>query len=141
MHEPLVFSNLTAPQLRAALEESSTEVLDQLPFGVIRLSPEGKVVYFSRSEAEQSGFRHRSAIGLGFFSELAPCLAEPAFVERVEQARAAAVLDITFEHIGDYDDAERELLVRMLSASDGGVWVCLQRGFEDEGRTERPASR
>ena len=129
MPELHTFAQLTAAQLRNELEGRTAEGLDALPFGVIRLNAEGKVVYLSRTEARQSGF-HKRAEGLSFFTELAPCMANPAFVARVEQARAAAVLDICFEQIGDYDDAERELSVRMISAADRGIWVCLERTIQ-----------
>jgi photoactive yellow protein len=120
---------VNAAELQQELEQRSAPGLDALPFGVIRLNAQGKVVYLSRTEARQSGF-HKHAEGLSFFTELAPCMANPQFVARVEQARAASVLDVTFEQIGDFEDAERELCVRMLSASDRGIWVCLERTLQ-----------
>jgi len=113
--------------LPARIERLSTQQIDALPFGVVRLDAEGIVTFYSRTEAEQSGFRDRRAIGRNFFTQLAPCLSTPDRVRRIEEARRAGTLDITFEQIGDFDDAERELHVRVLSASGGGVWVLLER--------------
>ena len=36
-------------------------------------------------------------------------------------------LDLEFTHIGDFEDRERELAVRVQSASHGGYWVFMRR--------------
>ena len=113
--------------LPARIERLSAQQLDALPFGVVRLDAEGIVTFYSRTEAEQSGFRDRRAIGRDFFTQIAPCLSTPERMLRIDEARRAGTLDIAFEQIGDFDDADRELRVRVISASGGGVWVLLQR--------------
>lgn len=133
MPELVRFVELEAAVLRAELEKRTSAALDELAFGVIRLSADDAVVYFSRTEAKLSGYRG-DAIGVSFFTELAPCMGGRDFLARVEQARRAGTLDVTFEQVGDYDDAERELLVRMVSASDGGLWICLTRELGQDGR-------
>jgi hypothetical protein len=84
-------------------------------------------VFYSDSEAKQSGFGDRHALGLTFFTQLAPCMATPGFVRKVEDAQGRGELDIIFDHVGDFADAERKLLVRMISAPERGAWVLLQR--------------
>jgi photoactive yellow protein len=113
--------------LPARIERLSPQQLDALPFGVVRLDAEGLVTFYSRTEGEQSGFRDRRAIGRQFFTQIAPCLSTPERLRRIEEARRAGTLDVTFEQIGDFDDADRELHVRVFSAAGGGVWVCLPR--------------
>ena len=115
-------------ELVSRVERLSNEELDALPFGVVRLDATGKISFFSRTEATQSGFGERKAVGRKFFTELAPCMGTPDFMRHVERAQAAGTLDITFEQIGDFDDAERELHVRVTSAAGGGLWVFIQRG-------------
>src|SRR5262245_13017889 len=110
MPELHTFANLLASELQRALEQRDRRELDALPFGVIRLNAQGRIMYYSKTEARQSGF-HEHAEGLAFFTDLAPCMAHPGFLARIEQARAAGALDISFEQVGDYDDAERELSV------------------------------
>lgn len=121
------FTGLDDERLLERVEELSFQAIDALPFGVVRLDPAGKVTYFSRTEAEQSGFGDRRAIGRDFFTEMAPCLGSPEFLQRIAAARRAGTLDITFEQVGDFDDANRELRVRVKSATGGGLWVFLQR--------------
>lgn len=113
--------------LPARIEGLSERQLHALPFGVVRLDAEGLVTFYSRTEAEQSGFGDRRAIGRNFFTQMAPCLSTPERMRRIEEARRAGTLDISFEQIGDFDDADRELHVRVISAASGGVWVFLER--------------
>lgn len=113
--------------LAARVEGLSVSQINQLPFGAIRLDAEGRVSFLSQTEAQQSGLRSKNTIGLRFFTELAPCMANPDFVNRMDQARRAGKLDISFRQIGDFADAQRELYVRVLSAADRGLWVFIQR--------------
>jgi photoactive yellow protein len=115
------------PTLPARVATLSPAELNNLPFGVIQLDPEGKVTFYSKTEAEQSGYRDRRAIGRDFFTQMAPCLGTPERLHRIDQARREGTLDISFEQIGDFDDAERELHVRVVSAPGGGLWLFLER--------------
>jgi photoactive yellow protein len=119
--------SVTDPALREYVEQLPLEALHALPFGVIRLDEAGRVRFFSKTEAEQSGFGDRRAIGRDFFTQMAPCLGTPDFLRRIERARQAGTLDIMFEQVGDFDDAERLLRVRVKSASGGGLWLFIER--------------
>jgi photoactive yellow protein len=121
------FSNMDPRELQARVEAASPSELDSLSFGVIRLDDADNVIFFSRTEARQSGFGDRTAVGKKFWTELAPCMGTPEFLRRLEQAKRAGTLDLTFEQIGDFDDAERQLQVRMIAASRNGVWVFVRR--------------
>ena len=111
----------------SCVERLSPDAIHELPFGAIKLDAAGKVVFFSRTEAAQSGFGQRVALGRAFFSELAPCIGTPEFFARIERANANGTLDLTFEHTGDFEDADREITIRAASATGGGMWLFLQR--------------
>lgn len=115
------------PGLAEVVERLDRAVIDALPFGTIHLNSEGRVDLFSASEARLSGFEQAKALGAGFFTGVAPCFAKAGFLERIERAKAAGKIDIEFEHVGDFNDAEKELRCRILSARDGGLWIFLQR--------------
>ena len=116
-----------SPDLAAQVEKLRPEQIDALPFGSIRLDPALRVTFYSKAEAELSGYADRPAIGRIFFSEIAPCMSNAEFLGRIEAARARGKLDLEFTWIGDFADRDRELQVRVLSASDGGVWLFLKR--------------
>ena len=115
------------PDIVTSVERLSPQELDTLPFGVIKLDSSGKVSLFSKTEADQSGYKDRPAIGRNFFTDLAPCMGTPEFLSRVAQAHAERTLDVLFEHVGDFEDATRVLRIRLKAASDGGTWILLQR--------------
>jgi len=115
------------PDLARAMEKLSPEQIDALPFGVIRVDPDGRVALLSRAEAELSGFGKRPAIGKIFFSDIAPCMGVDEFQGRIQRARAHGHLDLAFGWVGDFSDRNRQLKVRVQSASDGGIWVFINR--------------
>ncbi|MBX9700800.1 MAG: hypothetical protein K2X74_15290 [Acetobacteraceae bacterium] len=113
--------------LARRIEALPHEALDRLDYGVIRLDPAGRVAFYSATERRQSGFRGEGPVGHDFFTQIAPCMNTPEFRGRIERARAAGRLDIEFGHVGDFADRARALVVRVLSAADGGVWILHRR--------------
>jgi photoactive yellow protein len=117
--------------LAAEVEALTAEDVDKLPFGAIRLDAGGIVRLYNATERRQSGFKARPAISLDFFAEIAPCMDNPEFKGRIETARKAGTVDIEMGWIGDFADRNRELTVRIQSASDGGLWLFHRRDDAD----------
>jgi photoactive yellow protein len=115
------------PHLADVVEPLSPEQIDELPFGVIRLDPDGMVQIFNKTEAQFSGYKERPSLGRTFFTDVAPCMNNRYFKGRIDQARKAGTLDIAFDFIGDFSDSSRELSVRVQAAKDGGLWIFIQR--------------
>ena len=111
------------PSLAAAVEALEVADIDELPFGAIRISENGLVAFYSKAEAKLSGRNDRPALGANFFVDIAPCFDNPDFLGRIERARKQGTIDIEFGYIGDFDDLEKEVRVRVQSASDGGYWI------------------
>ena len=111
------------PDLARRIEQLADDDIDRLPFGVIGLDPHDVVRVYSKTEAELSGRKKRPTHGKSFFTDVAPCMNTPFFKGRIDAARAAGTLDIRFTFVGDFADRNRELTVRIQSASDGGVWI------------------
>ena len=116
------------PRLAEAMENLPPEVINQLPYGVIRLDTAGVVTYFSDMERRLSGFR-KEALGQSFFSGVAPCMDNDEFRGRIDRARVSGQLDIAFGYVSDLPNGmhDVELHVRVQSASDGGCWIFLLR--------------
>lgn len=116
-----------APELARAVETLSPQEIDALPFGAIRLNEAGLVTFYSEAERKLSGSGDRTRLGREFFGQIAPCMDNEAFRGRIEEAKRRGTLDLEFTHIGDFDDRDRELTVRIQSAAGGGVWIFLRR--------------
>ncbi len=114
-------------KLAEAIEALGPQELDQLPYGVIGLDPQGVVKVFNKAEAELSGYRDRPSRGRLFFVDVAPCMNNGYFKGRIEKARAAGTLDISFSFVGDFGDINRELNVRVQAAKNGGTWIFIRR--------------
>lgn len=115
------------PHLALAIEALPSETVDALPYGAIRIGDDGRVEYYSAAERRLSGSGDHDRLGLDFFSKIAPCMDNPEFRGRVERARASGTLDLEFNHVGDFEDRDRELTVRIQSASAGGYWIFMRR--------------
>jgi photoactive yellow protein len=121
---PLSFDTPNLSELVAAMTPSE---LDLLPFGVTLLDAENIVRIRNKPEADLSAFGDRPFVGRQFFVDVAPCMNNGYFKGRIEKARQAGTLDITFTFVGDFTDTNRELTVRAQSAKDGGTWLFIQR--------------
>lgn len=116
-----------APNASDVLENLDRSVIDELPFGVIRLSITGQVVLYSRTESLNSGRGARPTVGRDFFLDIAPCMDTPAFRRRIEAEAAAGTVDLEIGHTGDFTDRSRFIRIRVLSARGGGFWLLMNR--------------
>lgn len=114
-------------KLAAAVEALTPEQIDLLPFGVTLLDANNIVRLRNKTEAEISGFGNRATVGRLFYVDVAPCMNNSFVRGRIEKARQAGLLDITFSFVGDFSDSDRELTVRAQSGKDGGLWIFIQR--------------
>lgn len=120
--------DLEAPDLAARLDRMDRSRLDALPFGVVKITRQGRVLVFSAREAELSGFRADRAAGRDWFAEIAPCMGTPAFRGRLEEAAHLGPVDIYLEHTGDFRDPDRVLAVRIVETADRtAFWMAIAR--------------
>ena len=114
------------PDLAARIEQLSDAERDKLPFGVIHLDREGKVLFYSDTERRLSG-NPDPPTGRNFYSQ-ARCMGADIFRGRIQRAQEdEGRVDFEVAWPSDYGGVKRELRIRVQSASDGGVWVCIQR--------------
>lgn len=122
---PEVSVDFDAPDLALQIEALKPDEVDRLPFGVIRLDAEGTVKFYSATEARLSGYRG-SPLGLNFFS-ITGCFGKGDFQARIMRAQENPPVDLELGLPGDYSDPRRELRIRVQSASQGGVWLFVER--------------
>jgi photoactive yellow protein len=65
------------------------EVLDVLPFGVIRLGGEGTITGYNKMESSFSGLDPGRIIGKNFFREIAPCASVKEFAGKLAKLRSS----------------------------------------------------
>jgi len=118
--------NFAAPNLAADIERLSQFELDRLPFGVILIDGVGTVMFYSQTEALQSGYG-KVPLGQNLFA-VSTCMGGDDFRGRIRRAMAQGPVDLAFDLPGDYGDPNRALHIRVQSARQGGVWICISRG-------------
>jgi photoactive yellow protein len=101
--------------------------LDSLPFGAIRLDPEGKILSYNRTEAELSGRRKQSVLGKSFFTEVAPCTNVQEFAGRFREGVEKGALHRVFPYVFDDRMEPRKVWVTLFySQETGTAWVFIR---------------
>ena len=110
-----------------ALASLSTEDLDKLPIGAIRLDPRGKILAFNRTESTLSGFAASAVLGKNFFTEVAPCTNVQQFAGRFREGVAKKDLHAVFPyHFNIPKTFDVTVTLYYHKASDT-VWVLVRR--------------
>ena len=127
-----------AATLARAVENLSQYEIDQLPFGVVLLDRKGTIRFYSETEQRQSGYGPGSPLGQNFY-EASRCMGGDEFRGRVMRAMETGPVDIEIGWRGDFADPDRSLRIRVQSASDGGIWLFIERDAESAGAAKRQA--
>ena len=114
-----------AVDLARQIEALSQYQLDTLPFGVILIDRDGTIVFYSQTEARKSGYGE-IPIGRNMF-EISPCMANNDFQGRIKRAMDEGPVDLEFGWAGDFADPTRDLRLRVISSSNNGIWIFIER--------------
>ena len=117
-----------AVDLARQIETLSQYQLDTLSFGVILLDRDGTIVFYSQTEARKSGYGE-IPIGRNLF-EISPCMAGNDFHGRIKRAMDEGPVDLEFGWAGDFADPTRDLRLRVISSSNNGIWIFVERDGE-----------
>lgn len=86
----------------SSVSEMTTEMIDALPYGLVRLDADMRVIAYSQAEADLAQRTRESALGRRFFDEVAPCtnvqelagwLSETARAGRSDRKRLNFIFD------------------------------------------------
>ncbi len=80
------------------LSKLSPEKLNLIPFGVIKLDSNGKILEFNQAEASLIRKNAKDLIGLNFFDDVAPCLKNFEFYGKFEKGVKEKKINIVFEY-------------------------------------------
>jgi photoactive yellow protein len=83
-------------QKAIGIPELSEEEVNALPFGVIELDEDGKILAFNRAEEERACVTAEEVIGKNFFRDIAPCTQVKEYEGRFKQFLASDEPSIQF---------------------------------------------
>ncbi len=105
----------------------SNSEIDALPFGAIQLDLSGTILKFNEYEANLSDRRAPDAIGLNFFTDVAPCTNVRDFHGRFAEGVKSGHLHVTFPYRFLFKPMARNVEVTLFySDPTGTVWVFVQ---------------
>ncbi len=119
------------PDLADSVEALDARARDALPFGAIELDRDGTVLAYNDTESRLSGYG--KPIGKNFF-EVSRSPNKNELKARIVHAMESGEVSLDFAWIGGLGAAERELRMRVLPSSRGGVWLFIER---DDGARAR----
>jgi photoactive yellow protein len=113
------------PDVVAQLEKLNEQELDNLPFGVIRIDQTGRVLFYSKTEAQLSGYG-QIPTGRNLF-ELSSCLAGDDFRGRITRAAEHGMVNLDIGWSGDFASPRRDLRFHVRSATPESIWILVER--------------
>lgn len=100
------------PHLPDLLEEAEEELLEEAPFGIVRMDPEGRVTFYNKVESEYSGLRKDQVMGHNFFTDVAPCTNNFMVAERYKEANLDTVIEYVFTFVMEPTEVSLRLIRR-----------------------------
>ena len=118
--------------LLAAADSMTADELDQLPYGMIQLDPNGRIMKFNAVESRLASLPQHQQIGKHFFTEVAPCTKVQQFYGRFKEGVLLEELDTSFQFHFAFKQNPRDVTVRLFySRRTRSVWVMIS---DREGR-------
>ncbi len=101
-----------------AVSRLSPDELDGLPYGLITLDAQGRVVHYNDTEARLVGLPRERVLGRSFFDEVAPCTRVREFKGRFEElARDPVGVRVqSFDFVFRFAKAEQHVSIVMTPA-------------------------
>ncbi len=119
-------------QLLDAVDAMTPEELDSLPYGIIQLDAQGRILKYNAVESRLASLPQEQQIGKQFFTEVAPCTKVQAFHGRFREGVIREALDVSFHFHFAFKQKPRDVTVRLFySRRTRSVWVLVS---DREGR-------
>ena len=110
------------------VDNLGTSDLDSLPFGLIQLDRNGRILKFNQTEAQLARINRDRQIGRSFFDEVAPCTKVRDFYGRFQAGLEARSLYETFGFVFKFDHGWRNVAITMFySDKTDSVWVLVSQ--------------
>jgi photoactive yellow protein len=113
-----------ALDLLITVNQTSDSVLDEAPFGIVRMDRDSRVSLYNQWEAKLSGLSPGRVVGKLFFTEIAPCTNNYLVALRYQEE---ATLDICLDYVFSYRMRPVPVRLRLLKAEAGPRWLMVTR--------------
>jgi len=123
----MISANFVSEDILKRLPDMTRDEVDALPFGAVRLSDNGKVMLYSRTESELAGIAVEHAEGKNFFMQVAPCCNNRLVYGRFKQGVASGAMDQTLPFTFTYRMRPTNVFLKMWRDGAGGNWLFIQR--------------
>ena len=112
--------------LLAAADAMTPEELDALPYGMIQLDANGRILKYNAVESRLASLAQEQALGKQFFTEIAPCTKVQEFYGRFRDGVVRESLDTAFQFHFAFKQQPRDVTVRLFySRRTRSVWVMI----------------
>lgn len=116
---------LSFPTPPDELPEIDFATLDLLPYGIIVVDEQGRILFYNAREEQIAGRRREDVVGKNFFKEVAPCTQVREFYGRFEEAMRTAGLVANFNFKFPFPDRAREVEISLASFRKDNSQLCL----------------
>lgn len=116
----------SAGVLLEAADTMTAAELDALPYGMIQLDANGRILKYNAVESRLASLPQEHAIGRQFFTEVAPCTKVQEFHGRFKEGVIRESLDTAFQFHFAFKQQPRDVTVRLFySRRTRSVWVMI----------------
>lgn len=107
-----------------AVQQLSPEQLDRLPYGLITLDAEGRILHYNDTESRMVGLPKHKVLGRRFFGEVAPCARVREFEGRFEELvrDPYRVRVQTFDFVFRFANGEQQVTIVLTPAKTRGQY-------------------
>ncbi|ARK11567.1 photoactive yellow protein [Fibrivirga algicola] len=89
------------PKLLDWLDTQTDDQLDEVPFGIVRMTHEGVVAGYYKSESHITGITREYAMGKYYFTQVAPCANNMMVAAKYAQPELDEELDYILTYVCD----------------------------------------
>ena len=114
MPDPTTQTNEFSKIPLSTLEVLTPEQFDILPFGVVGLSPEGRVEIYNATESKLAGLPAAGVIGTDFFLNTAQCMNNFMVAQRLKDEPE---LDVTLDYVLTFRMRPTPVRLRLLRSA------------------------
>jgi len=101
--------------------------LDALPFGVVQLDDDARIVQYNAYEERFANRRREDVVGRNFFTEVAPCTNNQLLYGRFRDGVAAGAMDFELDYTFTYKMRPRVVGLHLLRDPDTGTnWLLVR---------------